>query len=97
MTIIDKGLNTAEETADAFREIQEVSKQYHEISSQLSDTVSKQTSAVVFVNEKLDSLKEINDANQLLAEETTKMASSSLEQSESLKRYVSQVKLKQMN
>ena len=97
VTIIDKGLNTAEETADAFREIQEVSKQYHEISSQLSDTVSKQTSAVVFVNEKLDSLKEINDANQLLAEETTKMASSSLEQSESLKRYVSQVKLKQMN
>lgn len=97
VTIIDKGLNTAEETADAFKEIQEVSKQYHEISSQLSDTVSKQTSAVVFVNEKLDSLKEINDANQLLAEETTKMASSSLEQSESLKRYVSQVKLKQMN
>lgn len=97
VTIIEKGLHTAEETATAFQEIREVSRQYLEISNQLSDTVSEQTSSVSYVNRNLDSLKEINDANQVLAEETSKMAASSLEQSESLKQYVSQVKLKTTN
>lgn len=90
-------MHTAKDTATAFQEIREVSKHYHEISNRLADTVSEQTSSVTYVNKNLDSLKEINDSNQVLAEETSKMAANSLKQSESLKRYVSQVKLKHMN
>lgn len=97
VTIIEKGLHTAKDTATAFQEIREVSKHYHEISNRLADTVSEQTSSVTYVNKNLDSLKEINDSNQVLAEKTSKMAANSLKQSESLKRYVSQVKLKHMN
>lgn len=97
VTIIEKGLHTAKDTATAFQEIREVSKHYHEISNRLADTVSEQTSSVTYVNKNLDSLKDINDSNQVLAEETSKMAANSLKQSESLKRYVSQVKLKHMN
>lgn len=93
--IIQKGLETANQTAQAFREIQKVTEQYNEISRTLSDTVKEQTTAVDSVNSQLLSLKNIADANKSLAEETDKMASGSLEQSENLKDYVSQVKMKE--
>lgn len=92
---IQKGLETAGQTAKAFQEIQEVTEQYKEISTKLSDTVSEQTTAVTYVNEQLVSLKNIADENRSLAEETDKMASGSLAQSESLRDYVAQVKIKE--
>lgn len=93
--IIQKGLETANQTARAFQEIQKVTEQYNEISRTLSDTVMEQTTAVDCVNSQLESLKNIADANRSLAEETDKMAASSLAQSEDLKDYVSQVKMKE--
>lgn len=93
--IIQKGLDTAGQTARAFQEIQEVTEQYHVISDRLSDTVSEQTTAVSYVNDQLESLKNIADENMCLAEETDKMAAGSLAQSESLKNYVSQVKIRE--
>ena len=93
--IIQKGLETANQTARAFQEIQKVTEQYNEISRTLSDTVMEQTTAVDCVNSQLESLKSIADANRSLAEETDKMAASSLAQSEDLKDYVSQVKMKE--
>lgn len=93
--IIRKGLETAGQTAKAFQEIQKVTEQYHDISMQLSDTVQEQTDAVSYVNNQLLSLKDIADDNKNLAEETDKMASGSLSQSESLRNYVSQVRIKE--
>jgi len=93
--IIQDGLNTAEQTAKAFQEIQEVTKQYYQISNVLSETVSEQTVAVDYVNGQLSSLKEIADTNRLLAEEADKTAESSLVQSKQLQDYVSQVKVKE--
>lgn len=91
---IQSGLKTANETANAFREIQEVTDQYQVISSELSKIVTAQTDAVTNVNNQLHSLQNIADQNQNLAKETDKMATGFLAQSEKLKDFVSQVKLK---
>lgn len=93
--IIGKGMETASQTARAFQEIEEVTKQYREISQRLSETVSEQTTSVSYVNDQLISLKNIADDNKALAEETDKIASDSLVQSESLRDYVAQVKIKE--
>ena len=49
------------------------------------------------VNNQLISLNDIADQNQTLAEQTDNMADSSLLQSEKLKDYVAQVKIKEMD
>lgn len=91
---IKKGLETANQTAMAFQEIQSVTEQYHEISEKLSETAAQQTTAVSYVTGQLSSLKDIAGENRNLAEETDKMAAGSLEQSRQLKDYVAQVKIK---
>lgn len=93
--IIGKGLETANQTAVAFQEIQNVTEQYRLISDQLSATVLEQTTAVTNVNRQLESLKNIAEENSTLAEETNKMAADSLAQSNSLKEYVAQVKIRE--
>lgn len=95
--IIRTGLETANQTAAAFQEIQKVTEQYRHISSRLSETVLEQTAAVDSVNRQLHSLKDIADENSGLAGETDKMAAASLKQSESLKDYVAQVKIRENN
>lgn len=91
---IQQGLDMAMQTAKSFREIQAVTDQYEVISTQLAEIVNAQTDAVMEVNEQLDSLKDIASQNQGLAEETDKMATNFLVQSEELKDFVSQVKLR---
>jgi len=91
---IQSGLETASQTAMAFREIQSVTEQYHEISERLTATAAEQTTAVSYVTGQLSSLKNIADENRNLAEETDKMAAGSLEQSQQLKEYVAQVKIR---
>ncbi|MED9902679.1 MAG: methyl-accepting chemotaxis protein [Lachnospiraceae bacterium] len=93
--IIQTGLENANQTAHAFREIQAVTTQYRDISAQLSDTVKEQTSSVAYVNEQLLALKEIADQNRSLAQETDQMADDSLAQSKELKDYVARVKIKE--
>lgn len=95
--IIQKGLDTAAQTATAFQEIQKVTEQYRHISSQLSDSVLEQTTAVTAVNRQLLSLKDIADENRALAGETNKMAAASLKQSESLRDYAASVKIKEVS
>lgn len=92
--MIQKGVKAANETAKAFHEIQIVAQQYREISVQLSGTAEEQTTAVSCVTGQLDSIRRIADENHRLAQETAKMAACSLEQSESLRQFVSRVKLK---
>ena len=84
----------AMQTAQSFKEIQDVTDQYEVISAQLAEIVKAQTDAVTEVNEQLDSLKDIASQNQNLDEETDKMATNFLVQSEELKDFVSQVKLR---
>ncbi|MBO5474658.1 MAG: methyl-accepting chemotaxis protein [Lachnospiraceae bacterium] len=93
--IIRQGLETANQTAEAFRQIRQVTEQYREISDRLSETVQAQTTAVTSVNDQLASLAQIATDNQDLAHETDQLAAGSLAQSESLKDYVAQVKLRQ--
>ena len=47
----------AMQTAQSFKEIQDVTDQYEVISAQLAEIVKAQTDAVTEVNEQLDSLK----------------------------------------
>lgn len=93
--IIQEGLQTANQTAQAFQEIQEVTSQYYAISSILAQTVTEQTMAVTCVNQQLHSLQEIANSNQELAGDADQTASSSLIQSKHLQDYVEQVKMKQ--
>jgi len=93
---IRMGLTTANQTAEAFQQIRQVTEQYHEISDKLSETVNEQTSAVNTISAQLTSLQDIAEANRGLAEETDTMADDSLALSESLKNYVAQVKLKEI-
>ena len=93
--IIQKGLEIAQQTAQAFSEIQAVTEQYFELSTKLSNTVKTQTTTVEEVNNQLSSLKTIADENRDLAEKTDKMADSFLTQSENLKDFVEKVKIKE--
>lgn len=93
--IIQKGLEIAQQTAQAFSEIQNVTEQYFDLSTKLSNTVKIQTTTVEEVNNQLSSLKTIADENRDLAEKTDKMADSFLTQSENLKDFVEKVKIKE--
>lgn len=93
--IIQKGLETANQTANAFREIQTVTEQYHEVSNKLTETVLEQTKAVSHVNDQLSSLETIAAKNKVLAEETDKMTEDSLALSKELNDYVIQVKIRE--
>ena len=84
---IQAGLETAGQTAETFREIADLTTQYHTISNQLSDTVKDQTDAVEHAEERLISLQEIAGKND-------EMAAESLSQAKDLRDFVAQVKIK---
>lgn len=85
---IRSGLDTANQTAKTFQEISDLTQQYRDISARLSNTVQEQTSAVDYANSSLAALQNIADRND-------KMSAQSLAQAEDLKKYVSQVKIKE--
>ncbi len=91
---IQRGQEMADQTAEAFRHIEQVTDRYHGISAQMTETVAEQTAAVERITEQLVSLQEIAKANRGLAQETDQRAADSLAQSESLTEYVAQVKVK---
>lgn len=85
---IQTGLETADLTAATFQEIAELTQQYRNISSQLAETVRQQTDAVTGANNKLATLQNIAGKNDTMAAE-------SLAQAQTLRDYVSQVKINQ--
>lgn len=85
---IRSGLDTANQTAKTFQEISDLTQQYRDISVRLSKTVLEQTAAVDHANSRLSALQNIADRND-------KMSAQSLAQAEDLKKYVSQVKIKE--
>lgn len=86
---IQAGLETAGQTAETFREIAELTTQYHTISNHLSDTVKDQTDAVENAENRLTSLQEIAGKND-------EMAAESLSQAKDLRNFVAQVKIKEI-
>ncbi len=84
---IQAGLKTAERTAKTFRDIAALTEEYRDISRKLSDTANDQTDAVSHANDCLESLHGIAGKND-------GMAAESLAQAESLREFVSRVKIK---
>lgn len=85
---IQAGLVTADQTADAFQEIAELTRQYQNISMHLSETVQRQTQAVSDANNRLATLQGIAGKND-------QMAAESMSQAKGLRDYVARVKIKQ--
>lgn len=85
---IQAGLTTAGQTAETFREIEELTKQYQKISLRIAETVQQQTEAVADANNRLETLQNIAGRND-------SMAAESMSQAEGLRDYVAQVKIKE--
>lgn len=85
---IQSGLDIANQTAKTFQEISGLTQQYRDISVKLSNTVQEQTAAVDHANSSLAALQGIADRND-------KMSAQSLAQAEDLKKYVSNVRIKE--
>lgn len=91
---IEKGLQTAESTAESFREIDQATEKFTGISHNMSSVVDQQKEAVSIVTEEVEKVLEIANTNQQLAQETDETASLSLTQAEELGEVVAAVKLR---
>ena len=91
---IEKGLETADATADSFREIYEAAEKFTGISSSMAVVAGQQKEAVAMVTEETDKVLEIANINQQLARETDETAALSLKQAKDLGEVVAAVKLK---
>lgn len=92
---IDKGLKTAELTADSFQEINAATEEFTEISLSMAQVVADQKEAVSMVTKEVSKVLEIANLNQQLAKETDETAALSLSQAEELGEVVAAVKLKE--
>lgn len=91
---IEKGLKTADATADSFREIHQATEKFHEISHSMAEVVEQQKEAVHTVTKEADKVLEIANTNQQLAKETDETAELSLNQAAELGEVVASVKLR---
>ncbi len=91
---IEKGLKTADATADSFREIYEAAEKFTGISNNMAVVAGQQKEAVATVTEEADKVLEIANTNQQLARETDETAALSLTQAEELGEVVAAVKLR---
>ncbi len=91
---IEKGLKTADATAESFREIYQAAEKFTGISNSMAAVVEQQQEAVAMVTEEADKVLEIANTNRQLAQETDETATLSLSQSEELGEVVAAVKLK---
>ena len=91
---IEKGLMTADSTADSFREIYEAAEKFTGISNSMAQVAGQQKEAAAMVTEEADKVLEIVTINQQLARETDETASLSLAQAEELGEVVAAVKLR---
>ncbi len=91
---IEKGLKTADVTADSFQEIHQATEKFHEISHSMAEVVEQQKEAVHTVTKEADKVLEIANTNQQLAKETDETAELSLNQAAELGEVVASVKLR---
>ncbi len=91
---IERGLKTADATAESFREIYQATEKFTGISNSMAQVVEQQKEAVAMVTEEADKVLEIANTNRQLAQETDETATLSLTQAEELGEVVAAVKLK---
>lgn len=91
---IDKGMKTAQTTAESFMSIHEVTKEFSDIAKQIEEVVEEQQEAVELVADEIDRVLEVANANQELASKADETAAKTLKQAEELEKVVMSVKLR---
>ena len=92
---IDTGMKTARQTEESFKEIYEVTKEFHGISNQIEVIARKQQEAVAQVSEEIQKVLEVAGANQELSEKADETAARSLQQAQELEQVVEAVTLRE--
>ncbi|MDE7479220.1 MAG: hypothetical protein K2M91_15010 [Lachnospiraceae bacterium] len=93
---IDQGMQTAHDTAESFRNVNEATNEFMEISDNLIQITLQQKGAINMASQEVQTILSIADTNQQFAKETDEMAAVSMQQVEELEQIVSMVKLKQL-
>jgi len=91
---IDQGMQTAQDTAESFRNVNQATNEFMEISDNLIQITLQQKEAIDMVSQEVQTVLSIADTNQQFAKETDEMAVVSLQQVEELEQIVSMVKLR---
>ncbi len=91
---IDQGMRTAQDTAESFRNVNQATKEFMEISDNLIQITLQQKEVIHTASQEVQTVLTIADTNQQFAKETDEMASVSLQQVEELEQIVSMVKLR---
>ena len=92
---IDTGMKTARQTEDSFKEIYEVTKEFHGVSNQIEVIAREQKEAVAQVSEEIQRVLEVAGANQELSEKADETAARSLQQAQELEQVVEAVTLRE--
>ena len=92
---IEQGMRTAEGTAESFRNVNQATMDFTEISDNMIHITVEQKEAIATASEEVQAVLAIADTNQQFARETDETASVSLQQAEELEQIVSIVKLRQ--
>ena len=87
-------MKTAQDTAESFRNVNQATNEFMEISDDLIRITLQQKEAIDMASQEVASVLSIADTNQQFARETDETAAVSLQQVEELEQIVSQVKLK---
>lgn len=91
---IDQGMRTAQDTAESFRNVNEATNEFLEISDNLIQITLQQKEAIDTASQEVQTVLSIADTNQQFAKETDETAAVSLQQVEALEQIVSMVKLR---
>ena len=92
---IDTGMKTAQQTEESFKEIYEVTKEFHGVSHQIEVIAREQQEAVGQVSEERRKVLEVAGANQELSEKADETAARSLQQAKELEQVVEAVTLRE--
>lgn len=91
---IDQGMRTAQDTAESFRNVNQATSEFMEISDNLIQITLLQKEAIQTASQEVQTVLSIADTNQQFAKETDETAAVSLQQVEALEQIVSTVKLR---
>ncbi len=91
---IDQGMRTAQNTAESFRNVNQATNEFMEISDNLIQITQQQKEAIDTASQEVQTVLSIADTNQQFAKETDETAAVSLQQVEGLEQIVSMVKLR---
>lgn len=91
--VIENGMEAAGKTAESLQSIRETSEKFMSITDTLEQAVSEQKTALDMVNQEVESVRDIAEANLLSVHKTDETANNFMEHANSLKEFVDQVKL----